>query len=42
MPSLALLETETKNVDFLFPSFSITYVIENGSLSLCCTGSPDF
>ena len=24
MPSLAFLETETKNIDFPFPSFSIT------------------
>ena len=26
MPSLAFLETETKNVDFPFPSLSTTYV----------------
>ena len=42
MPSLAFLETETKNIDFPFPSFSITYVIENGSISLCCVGTSNF
>ena len=28
--------------DFPFPSFSITYVIKNGSISLCCTGTSNF
>ena len=42
MLSLAFSETETKNIDFPFPSFSITQVIENGSLSLCRAGTPDF
>ena len=39
MPSVAFLETETKKCDFSFPSFSITYVIENGSTSSCCAGA---
>ena len=39
MPSVAFLETETEKCDFPFPSFSITDVIKNGSISLCCTGT---
>ena len=42
MPSVAFLETETEKCDFPFPSFSITYVIKNGSISLCCTGTSNF
>ena len=42
MPSKAFLETETEKCDFPFPSFSITYVIKNGSTSLCYTGASDF
>ena len=38
MPSLAFLETETKNIDFPFPLFSITYVIKNGSISIMLRG----
>jgi len=33
---VAFLDTEMKKCDFSFPSFSSTYVLENGSTSLCC------
>ncbi len=39
---LLFLETETKKCDFPFPSLLITYVINNGSISLCCTGTSNF
>ena len=42
MPSVAFLETETEKCDFPFPSFSITYVIKSGSISLCCKGTSNF
>ena len=35
----ASAETDTEKCDVPFPSFSITYVLENGSISLCCTGA---
>ena len=38
MPSVAFLETETKNVIFRFLSFLITYVIKNGSISIMLHG----
>ncbi len=38
MPSVAFLETEMKKYDFSFPSFSITYVLKNGSISIMLHG----
>ena len=39
---LGIFRDGNEKCDFPFPSFSITYVIKNGSMSLCCTGTSNF